>query len=349
MATRFATLRIFGILRNRFQYVIGIDGYFDHVNSYRTDFDIASGVEKSLRALYPNGSDNNQTSAFAYATKSWASGLVRLGARYSGSLIRIPTLELGEVTDKNQAVVFDFAASRQISEHLHAYSNVGTSYRSPNIDDLGTLGIVDFRFEVPEYGLQPEYSFNKEIGMKWKGGNSMLSLSVYHNSLSGLITRVKSSNDSLQGYPVYTKQNIGEAAVKGVEIDFQCNLTTKIQLRGGGFYTIGDNVSGNEPMRRIPPAMANFQASYRINSRFSLVAVVSAAKSQKRLAKGDIQDNRIGLSGTPGFFVGDLKCRYQKKTMYVDFAISNVGDQRYKTHGSGVYMSGRTFQIVIGL
>ena len=30
---------------------------------------------------------------------------------------------------------------------MHAFSS---GYRAPNIDDMGTLGIVDFRYEIPD-------------------------------------------------------------------------------------------------------------------------------------------------------------------------------------------------------
>lgn len=348
VATRFVTLKVFGLPRKGFQYVVGFDGYFDRVFSQRKDVDMIAGSEKSLRALYPNQSQNNQTSLFAYATKTGEWGLVRMGARYSGTQVIIPTVELGEITDNNEAVVFDVAASTKLTKQLNIYGNVGSSYRSPNVDDLGTLGIVDFRFEVPQYGLQPEYSLNKELGLKWKSQSLTASLSVYHNALSGLITRVKSPTDSMQGYPVYAKQNVGEAEVKGAELDFSYVVNKKIQLKGGAFITVGDNISGNEPMRRIPPAMFNFQGTYRLNDRWSISAVAYGAKSQTRLAKGDIQDNRIGASGTPGYITGDLRCRYQKKSMYWDLSLTNVGNQLYKTHGSGVYVPGRAIQLLIG-
>jgi len=122
-----------------------------------------------------------------------------------------------------------------MSQHLFVYSNVGSSFRSPNVDDLGTLGIVDFRFELPQYGLSPEYSLNKELGVKWKSNRAMATLSGYHNRLTGLITRVKSPSDSLQGYPVYWKQNVGESEIRGAEWDFQLLIGKKSQVKAGAF------------------------------------------------------------------------------------------------------------------
>ena len=346
--TRFVTLKVFGKQKKGFQYVMGLEGYFDHVFSQRVDWNQTTGTQKDLRALYPNDASNNQTSAFLYATQSWKSGLLRAGLRYSGTQVRIPTVELGEVVDNNEAVVFDVAASRKLSQYLFIYSNVGSSFRSPNVDDLGTLGIVDFRFEVPQYGLSPEYSLNKELGLKWKSDRVMFTLCGYHNQLSGLITRVKSPSDSLQGYPVYWKQNVGESEIWGAEWDFQLLIGKKSQVKAGAFFMVGDNLTAQEPMRRIPPAMFNVEWIYRPNKQWQIVLAMYGAKSQQRLAKGDIQDNRIGAQGTAGYVSGDVRCRYQKKGIFMDVALTNVGNELYKTHGSGVFMPGRALQLVLG-
>lgn len=51
-----------------------------------------------------------------------------------------------------------------------------------------------------------------------------------------------------------------------------------------------------EPMRRIPPAMLHAEWVYRPNKQWQFVLAIYGAKSQQRLAKGDIQDNRIGAA-----------------------------------------------------
>ena len=146
--TYFFTTKFYGKLKDRWQWVLGTDFYFDKVNSARTDADVVLGTVKSLRGLYPNGSTQMQNSAFGYITKTGDRGLFRLGGRYNYSQIELQTLETGKVSYQKGAFVVDGAGSLKMGDNLHLYGNLGTGFRSPNIDDMGTLGIVDFRFVI---------------------------------------------------------------------------------------------------------------------------------------------------------------------------------------------------------
>jgi outer membrane receptor protein involved in Fe transport len=347
--TYFFTTKFYGKLHNRWQWVLGTDFYFDKVNSARTDADVALGTLKQIRGLYPNGSTQMQNSAFGYITKTGDRGLVRLGGRYNYTQITLQTLETGNVQYQKGAFVADGAGSFKVTKKLHLYGNVGTGFRSPNIDDMGTLGIVDFRFETPQYGLLPEYSFNKELGLKYKSAKSQFNVCVFHNAMSGLISRIKAGSDSMQGYPVYQKQNVGSSLIYGAELDWKHEWGGHWVFGGGGSLIVGDNITGNEPMRRIPPAMCNAVLRYKLNGSVSFSMNIIGARAQLRLAKGDIQDNRIGPAGTPGYFTGDLRCEMNFKRATVDIAILNLRNQRYKTHGSGIYSMGRAVQLLIGI
>jgi len=347
--TYFFTTKFYGKLHNRWQWVLGTDFYFDKVNSARTDADVALGTLKQIRGLYPNGSTQMQNSAFGYITKTGDRGLVRLGGRYNYTQITLQTLETGNVQYQKGAFVADGAGSFKVTKKLHLYGNVGTGFRSPNIDDMGTLGIVDFRFETPQYGLLPEYSFNKELGLKYKSAKSQFNVCVFHNAMSGLISRIKAGSDSMQGYPVYQKQNVGSSLIYGAELDWKHEWGGHWVFGGGGSLIVGHNITGNEPMRRIPPAMCNAVLRYKLNGSVSFSMNIIGARAQLRLAKGDIQDNRIGPAGTPGYFTGDLRCEMNFKRATVDVAILNLRNQSYKTHGYGIYSMGRAVQLLIGI
>jgi outer membrane receptor protein involved in Fe transport len=69
---------------------------------------------------------------------------------------------------------------------------------------------------------------------------------------------------------------------------------------------------------------------------------LSAAAAQKRLASGDIADNRIGKDGTPSFAVINLNANYAINRFNFNLNVLNLGNKAYKTHGSGVYGYGRS-------
>jgi hypothetical protein len=73
----------------------------------------------------------------------------------------------------------------------------------------------------------------------------------------------------------------------------------------------------------------------------------SAAAAQRRLAAGDISDNRIGKNGTPGFMQLDIGIQFLWKDIRIATTVQNLSNQYIKVHGSGVAMPGRSINLVI--
>ena len=72
------------------------------------------------------------------------------------TFIRLRDSVVGDVTIKPSALVTNYGVNYKINKNNFIYGSISTAYRAPNIDDLGTLGIVDFRYEIPSYNLKPE-------------------------------------------------------------------------------------------------------------------------------------------------------------------------------------------------
>ncbi len=56
---------------------------------------------------------------------------------------------------------------------------------------MGTLGIVDFRYEIPADNLAPERSRHIELGYKLQSVKWADSLSAYYMHLNNLITGLR--------------------------------------------------------------------------------------------------------------------------------------------------------------
>ena len=67
------------------------------------------------------------------------------------------------------ALVGNLAVMRKLNAGSNLFVSLNTGFRAPNIDDLGTLGIVDFRYEIPNSRLKPESSIQYEAGYKFIG------------------------------------------------------------------------------------------------------------------------------------------------------------------------------------
>ena len=221
------------------------------------------------------------------------------------------------------------------------YANTATAFRAPNIDDLGTLGIVDFRYELPNYQLQPEKSHTIEAGIKVNARNLQASFSAYHLRLYDLIGRIRTA-DSLQGYAVYQKENITEAYVRGLEAQFKWQWNKYLLLAGHGTYTYGQNTSAAEPLRRIPPFNGRVYLQYSPKPNVGVRAESVFASAQRRLAKGDVDDNRIADNGTPGWHIFNLAASYQYRFYQLNAEFHNMLNKAYRMHGSGVDGIGRS-------
>ena len=133
--------------------------------------------------------------------------------------------------------------------------------------------------------------------------------------------------------------------------DFSASFfpTTNLSLRSAVSYTIGDNLSGNEPLSKIPPLRGAISLNYDLPDYWFLTSI-EFSLPQKRLSSNDISDSRIGEGGTAGYTVLDVRGGY-KFAGWGDFVLSieNVFDKLYKIHGSGIYSSGRNFILSLNI
>ncbi len=319
----------------------GIEVYSDLVHSLRTDKDTSANLELSKRGLYPEGSKMNSIAAFSLHTLDFNKWNVTLGARYNSYRISVDDTSLGKTILSPSALVGNIALLRKLSPSSNVFLSLNSGFRAPNIDDLGTLGIVDFRYETPNFSLKPEKSFQYQVGYKFHNPKVKGDIYFYRNELYNLIVRNPMDGDSIEGYPVYQKENMERAFIQGVESSLILDLTKAWTFNGHLTYTYGQNITKNEPVRRIPPLFGRFSTSYRYKYFWVNVEFLAALK-QTRLGQGDIADNRIPDGGTPGWEVLNFHTGYTFRFVSVNLSLQNIFNEDYRYHGSGVNGYGRS-------
>lgn len=319
----------------------GLEWYHDRVASNRQDVNRQTGVAVAKRGLYPDRATMNSLALFSLHTLTFRPLTLTAGTRYNAFTITTPEQTLGQATIRPSALVGNLGASVAVLPAVRLVASVQSAFRAPNVDDLGTLGIVDFRYEVPNANLKPEQSLNTEAGVKIRTSRFSATLLAYNNRLTNFIGRVRAGKDSIQGYPVYLKQNSAESFIRGLEAEVEYELATNWLAYGGLTYTYGQNKTANEPFRRIPPLNGRFGLTYQ-SAGWWLRAEALLAGGQTRLAQGDKDDNRIAKGGTPAWQVVTLNGGYRWKTVTLSAELQNLTNEAYRLHGSGVDGVGRS-------
>lgn len=317
----------------------GIEIYSDDINSSRKD--INPTKTQKLRGLYPDNSQYTSLSAFSlhqWQLNKWA---INAGLRYQQSIAALPDTTVGNSTISLGALVYDIGTAYQLNPNNFLFVNYSTGFRAPNMDDLGSLGIVDFRYELPAFQLKPEYSINKTLGLRKKVGNWRSEWVLFHTQLENIITRVKTS-EIIQSYSVYKKENIDKAYLYGFEINQTLLISPSFTVKSQISYTYGQNVSQNEPMRRIPPLHGNVGLQYQ-NAKWNMDVNWLFADRQDRLSAGDKADNRMNSSGTAGWGIINTQISYQiNPHIRVNMQGLNLNNVPYRMHGSGIDGVGRS-------
>jgi hemoglobin/transferrin/lactoferrin receptor protein len=319
----------------------GLEIYNDLVTSSRSDRDLSNDQTILKRGLYPNGATMTSIAAFSMHTLDLQDWNFTAGARFNTFINKVENEVSGMTILTPSTLVGNLAILRKLNKESNLFISVNTGFRAPNIDDLGTLGIVDFRYETPNFDLKPEHSFQYQIGYKYQARKLRGEVYIYHNELYDLIVRNKIEGDTIEGYPVYQKENIERAYIQGVETAWDLELDKSWMLSGSLTYTYGQNITKNEPVRRIPPLFGRLAVEYKLKGWWINLEWQAAGK-QDRLAEGDKDDNRIPAGGTQGWNIFNVNTCYEMRFFKVNLSLLNLFNQDYRFHGSGVNGYGRS-------
>lgn len=327
----------------------GVEWYFDKVASERLVTNAATTTRQ--RGLYPDGATQLNASLYSLHHLRWHKLSLEAGARYNVLQNNIPAKNLnvpGALFDNarvsSSALVGNLSVLYQLHNKQVLFANTSTGFRAPSIDDMGTLGLVDFRYEIPNYNLKPEKNINTEIGYRYRGKKLQLQAAVFYMHLRDLISRVRRGTDSLEGFPVFIKTNDQQAMIRGFELSGSAQLSPRLSLQAMVAAQHGQNLTRREPVRRIPPMHGLMTLRYE-RTAWYLAADHQWAAKQTRLAQGDKDDNRIPKGGTPGWQLINLHAGYNWPAITLRATLANLLNEDYRTHGSGINGMGRALTV----
>ena len=335
----------------------GFEVYHDDVHSTARRFD---GLEtlQLPRGRFPDNSTYLSNGVFIQDefplnTRTFFTG----GLRYAWFQARFtdPTAQIGQVSENFAALTASIALLYEARPGLQLSVVLANGFRAPNLSDLAKLGESKGNtYEVPNPNLQPERINSFELGAHWKKNQLELRSAVYFSLLDNLLTRENvlyqgQSTITIDGqtYKIKSRSNGGAGFITGSEAGFRYSFSRALFLDGNLAYTYGQNKSHNEPFDGIPPFFGKLELGWqRANSELQFYS--RFASSQPRLSTDALDDPRIPVGGTPGWFTLNIRGRYQfSGNISISIAIENLLDRLYREHGSGINAPGRNF--ILGL
>jgi hemoglobin/transferrin/lactoferrin receptor protein len=333
----------------------GIEYYYDYVSSQAIERNTGSNSEIELRGSYADGSTVSNVAIFSNHQVDFKKFQFSTGLRYNTVTVSVKDATFGNQKINPAAWVGNLGMMYKLTPHIRAILSGNTGFRAPNVDDMSKFGAVEATvFEIPSADLAPEKSMTIEAGFKFNRTKYSGSLTVYQTQLSDLIDRMPATyqgTSTYDGKNVYQKQNVGEAIIKGVELEGEVSLLSAVNIYGNFTYTHGDNKTKLEPMRRIPPLFGRLGLHYRSSSGWWLKGELTMAGEQDRLANGDKSDIRISsrlVDGVmPGWSCINLYAGYQYKSIRIQAVLQNLMDNAYRIYASGVDEYGRCVNVMV--
>lgn len=255
------------------------------------------------------------------------------------------------------SVVWQSNLSYQVTPSQQLWLQAGRGFRAPTIGEMysptalvsrtekATGAVVDNLWSsVANPNLQAERSLNLEAGYRYQTDNILLAVSVFTDQYSDMIdsvTRIQNpdvvyescnagSCTELQGNQYNTVDNIGEAEVKGVEVEMAWRISQAVSSRFAYSYNHGEKANG-DPLRSTNPASAVLGMRYEGESWYLGANLTHSAAKQSKDAHDSAANNMVAKPFlTSNYTVVDLLAALELSTNWqLKAGIYNVFDTEY--------------------
>lgn len=242
-------------------------------------------------------------------------------------------------------------------------ANVGTAFRSPNVDDMGKVfdsepGAV----VVPNPDVEAEYAYNADLNLaKSFGENVRMDLSGYYTLLNNALVRRDYQLNGLDSImydgqlsQVQAIQNAAVARVWGIQAGIEIDLPAGFSFSTKVNYQKGEEELDNgdiSPSRHAAPFFGSSSLTYTASKlRLQLYSRYQGEVSYENLAESEKSKDEIyakdadGNNYAPAWYTLNIKASYPlTELIMVSAGVENITDQRYRPYSSGISGAGRNY------
>lgn len=344
----------------------GAEYLYNNVGSAADKLNIKTGESNITDTRYADGSVVNSASAYANYKYSLTEKLFLNSAlRYSYISTFIPKPELAEafpfiiddVTQNMSSVTGSAGLAWNSGKNSSLTLNFSTGYRAPNIDDLSKVFNYDEdALIVPNYDLVPEYIYSVDAGFNktfFKCVN--LYAGVFYSYLDNAMVRGDYQWNGQDYYnydgdlrKVKAVVNAEYATAYGADFVVNVDITNNISFKQNLTVTKGEE-KGGIPLRHAAPLFGSSHLLFSYHDfKFDFYAIYNGEISNSNLAPSEQEKPYMyavdsnGNPYSPAWYTLNLRVRYNiTKNLYLNTALENIMDQRYRPYSSGIVAPGR--------
>lgn len=344
---------------------VGSTAYRNNVND---------GTISSATTRYPDGSTWQSIAAYASAKYKISDLLLLNGSARISNVQTEATYDTASfdfpfttASLNNTAVNGSIGLVFNPTTNWKFYTNLGTGFRAPNVDDIGK--VFDSQpgdVVVPNPDLEPEYAYNAEVGLVGVLGNFTVDFAAYYSVIDNAIGRAPytfNDEDSIDFdgtlSRVLAQQNISSVKVGGVQVGLNWQvshnwlLTSNLNIQKGK-ETYPDSTNTYSPTHVAPLFGSTHVLFSTGNIKIDLYANYNGEINYDNLSLSERADTHIyakdgnGNPYAPSWWTVNLKTSFEAaKYLTVDAGVENILDKRYRPYSSGITAPGRNVIVAL--
>jgi outer membrane receptor protein involved in Fe transport len=208
-------------------------------------------------------------------------------------------------------------------------SSVYRSFRAPTLNELYREFRQGNAVTQPNSQLAPESLWGVEAGLDYVGENGRAAVTLYRNSIDGIVTNVTLVSTPAQ--VIRQRRNAGRAVARGVELDLRQRVHSRLELEGS--YLFADSrFSTGLRTPQVAKHYGSAQATY-LGASTLLSAGVRSTASQF--------DDDLNRFLMPGFAVAHVSVRQRlRRGFSLQAVFENLLDREYLTAFTPVPQTG---------
>lgn len=351
----------------------GVEYVLNDVNSTGINQNIVAGTSQAGPSRYPQAT---WQSMGVYLNDHYLLSdkiTLQAGLRYNKYFLKADfdttfyPFPFTKATIDNQSVTGSVGIVYRPSKKWRISSNVGTAFRSPNVDDVGKVfdsepGAV----VIPNSNLAAEYAYNIDFNiLKQVGKNIKLDLSTYYTLLDNALVR---RDFTLNGASeivydgelsqVQAIQNAAYASVYGIQAGIVFNLPSGFRFSTDLNFQKGEEELDNgdkSPSRHAAPffgltrfGFTHSKLDLELNLQFSDKVAYNDLAEEEKGKKEIYALDRNGNPYSPSWYALHLKSMYKlSDKVNITAGIENITDQRYRPYSSGIASPGKNFVLAV--